>query len=60
MIKSYGYIFENPEYHEINRIINKFLKNKNLKELKFNSSLHIKRNYSEEMIIKKYKNILTI
>ena len=60
MIKSYGYIFENSEYHEINRIINKFLKNKNLKELKFNSSLHIKRNYSEEMIIKKYKNILTI
>ena len=60
MIKNYGYILENSEYYQINKIINKFLKNKNLREMKFNSSLHIKRNYSEKVIIKKYKNILAI
>ena len=60
MIKNNGYVLENFKYHEIKKIIDNFLRNKNLKKIKSNSSLHIKKKYNEKVIIKKYKNILAI
>ena len=60
MINNNGYVFENFQYHQIEKIINKFLKEKNFKKIKFNSSLYIKKYYNENVIVKKYKNFLSI
>ena len=60
MINNNGYVLENFKYYEIEKIINNLLKEKDLKKIKFNSSLHIKKNYNENIIVKKYKNFLSV
>ena len=58
--KNHGYVIKNLSYDKIFKIINKLVIEKKIYKLKYNASQHIKQNYNEKVLIKKYKNILTI
>ena len=58
--KNHGYVIKNFSYDKIFKIINKLVIEKKIYKLKYNASQHIKQNYNEKVLIKKYKNILTI
>lgn len=55
-----GYVLENFKYHQIEKILSDHLFENNLKKLKTNTSAHIKKNYNEKVLIKKYKKVLSI
>ena len=60
IFKNQGYVLENFSYSEIEEIINNLIVGKKIQKLKFNAYRQIKQNYNEKVLIRKYKNFLTI
>ena len=60
ILKDQGYVLENFSYDKIAGIINSLLIGKKIDKLKYNSFQQIKKNYSESVLIRKYKRFLTV
>ena len=58
--KKHGYVFKKINYNKIIHILNDKNFEKKIKILKLNTSNHIKNNFNEKVIIKKYKKILFV